>query len=122
MKETIKENYFDMEAKIRELGPIKEIVNNPDAIRSIIAYDGDRHYLQAFLETVNNAIDARLVTEEDLRFFRSGEFMDAIVHLEETIEAVNPHEMQTAERLDKINYVSVFKDAKTLFICKLYSS
>ena len=50
MKETIKENYFDMEAKIKALGPIKEIVNNPDAIRSIIAYDGDRHYVHASLK------------------------------------------------------------------------
>ncbi len=116
MKETIKESYFDLEARIRALGPIKEIVNNPDAIRSIIAYDGDRHFLQAFLEAVNNAIDAGQIREEDLRFFRSGEFMDAIVHLDETIETVNPHEMQTAERLDKINYVSVFKDAKTLSV------
>ena len=116
MGNTIKENYFNLEAKIRALGPIKEIVNNPDAIRGIIAYDGDRHYLQAFLETVNKAIKERILTEEDLHFFRNGEFMDAIVHLDETIAAVNPHEMQTAERLDKINYVSVFMDSKTLSV------
>ena len=116
MKETIKESYFDLETKIRALGPIKEIVNNPDAIRSIIAYDGDRHYLCVFIDAINEGLNNGTLGEEDLHYFRSGEFMDAIVHLDETIETVNPHEMQTAERLDKINYVSVFKDAKTLSV------
>ncbi len=116
MKDTIKESYFDLEAKIRALGPIKDIVNNPDAIRSIIAYDGDRHYLCAFIDAINAGLKNGTLTEDDLYYFRNGEFVDSIVHLKETIAEVNPHEMQTAERLDKINYMSLLHDDKTLAV------
>ena len=119
MKENKKENYFVMQTKIKALGPIKEVVNNPDMIKAIIAYDGDRHYLCAFIDSVNAALKDGTITEEDLHYFQSGKFMDAIVHLNQTIAEVDPHELQTAERLDKVNYVSLLEDPKS---CKLYSS
>ncbi len=116
MKENKKENYFAMQAKIKALGPIKEVVNNPDMIKAIIAYDGDRHYLCAFIDAINGALKDGTITEEDLHYFQNGEFMDAIVHLNQTIADVNPHELQTAERLDKVNYVSLLEDPKTLAV------
>ena len=116
MKENKKENYFVMQTKIKALGPIKEVVNNPDMIKAIIAYDGDRHYLCAFIDSVNAALKDGTITEEDLHYFQSGKFMDAIVHLNQTIAEVDPHELQTAERLDKVNYVSLLEDSKTLAV------
>ena len=116
MKENLRENYYTMQAKIKSLGPIKNVVNNPDVIRNIIAYDGDRHYLCAFIDEINEALEDKKINGEDLHYFRSGEFADAIVHLKETINEVNPHEMQTAERLDKINYMSLLEDANSLAV------
>lgn len=116
MKENLRENYYTMQAKIRALGPIKNIVNNLDVIRNIIAYDGDRHYLCAFIDEINEALEAKIISGDDLHYFRSGEFADAIVHLKETIDEVNPHELQTAERLDKINYISLLEDAQSLAV------
>ena len=116
MKDNLRENYYTMQAKIKKLGPIKKLVNDFDAIRRIIAYDGDRHYLCAFIDEINEALESKVITGEDLHYFRSGEFADAIVHLKETINEVNPHELQTAERLDKINYISLLEDAQSLAV------
>ena len=116
MQEAVNENYYEMKAKISSQGSIKDIVNNPDLIKRIIAYNGDRHFLCAFIDLVNEELEKGTLDEGDLSFFRSGEFADAIVHLKETIEKVEPREMQVSERLDKVNYMSLLHDPISLAV------
>lgn len=116
MNENVRENYYDMQKRIKALGNIKNVVNNPEMLMNIIGYSGDRHYLCAFIDEVNKALEEKTLKEEDLSLFRNGFFVDKIINLKDTVEATFPRELQTAERLDKINYMSLLEDEKSLAV------
>lgn len=116
MNENVRENFNDLLSKIRALGNIKDVVNNPNSLESVIAYGGDRHLVCALIEEINRGLENKTLREEDLRLFRNGFFADKIVHLQDTVAEVNPRELQTAERLDKVNYMSLLQDAKSLAV------
>lgn len=112
-----KENYYNLLDKINALGPIEEIVNDENIINQIISYNGDRHLIYAFFDKVNMALQKKQLNPESLTYFRSGKLMDSIINLEETLEKCgSTRKPYTAEKLDKINYISLIDDKETLAI------
>ena len=109
-----KEQYDALLQRIRNLGPITDVLRSPIMIKQIIAYSGDRHLLCAFFDIVNAELEKGRLTDDDMEFFRSGDLMDAIVNLDKTIAGAR--DIFPAEILDKINYVSLIKDPKTLAV------
>jgi len=113
----VKESYYDLVGKIKSIGPIKDIVKNETMLKNIISYGGDRHLLCALFDEINLGIESGTIQDEDLQYFRSGKIMDYIVNLEQTIYETKPRQTFPAERLDKVNYVSLIKDDQTLAAC-----
>lgn len=102
---------------IRNLGPINEVIRDADKIKAILAFNGDRHLICALFEAVTDGLERGQISDDDMRFFRSGELMDWIVNLGDTVNQFGPRELFSAERLDKINYVSMVRDSETLAAC-----
>ena len=116
----IKQAYPDLLSMIDRLGPIERVATDPNIINQIIAYDTDRHLLCALFDRINEAIEKGKIVPEELAFFRSGEAMDQIVNLKQTIQNFGndpAREVYSAEILDKINYVSLLKDPESLAAC-----
>lgn len=111
-----KEPYGELLSKIDSIGTIKQVVNSPDMINQIISYNGDRHLLCALFDRINLGIKSGEISEEDLNYLRSGKMMDAIVNLDKTVQQYASRQSFRAERLDKINYVSLLEDPQTLAV------
>ncbi len=107
------ENYDVMKSNIQKLGPIKEILKDHDLVKSIIAYNGDRHYFQAFIDLVNEELEHEKLSPDDLEVFNSGEVADAIVNIDETVKKYGNRDAYPAEKWDKLNYLSTIKDSNS---------
>ena len=68
----IKQAYPDLLGMIDKMGPIENIVANPNLINEVIAYDTDRHLLCALFDRINEALEAGRIVPEQLSFFRTG--------------------------------------------------
>ena len=116
----IKQAYPDLLGMIDKMGPIENIVANPNLINEVIAYDTDRHLLCALFDRINEALEAGRIVPEQLSFFRTGAAMDGIINLKQTIERFGndpAREVYPAEILDKVNYVSLLRDPESLAAC-----
>lgn len=108
-----KEHYDDLLKRIDDLGPLKDVINSEQKINSIIAYNGDRHLICALFDRVNEGLKNGLISEEDLTLFRNGTLINSIINLKETTAQYGGREPFAAERLDKINYISLIDDNQT---------
>jgi len=109
-----KEPYDELLKKIDSLGPINQIVTNPDTLNRIIAYEGDRHLLCALFDRINEAKQEGLLIDSDLDYLRSGQLMDKIINLDIIAAQYAKRQLDPSERLDKINYVSLINDEQVL--------
>ncbi len=105
-------NYFEMKNKINSLGSMKEILNNHDLVKSIIAYNGDRHFFLAFIDLINEGLAKHEITSDDLEVFTSGEVADAIVNIEQTAKKYGNRQAYPSEAWDKLNYLALITDSK----------
>ena len=118
--EEIKQPYDKLLNFIDRIGPIEKIANNSEIIKIIMSYDTDRHLLCAFFDRINEALESGKLLPEVLTYFRTGEIMDDIIHLEEIIKKYGhdkTRNLYNSEILDKINYVSLIKDEQSLSAC-----
>ncbi|MCH5166986.1 MAG: hypothetical protein J1F35_03750 [Erysipelotrichales bacterium] len=104
------EDYYEMKERIKSFGPMKEILNNHDLVKSIIAYNGDRHFFSAFIDLVNEALAKHEIWSDDLDVFKSGEVADAIVNIKATAVKYGNRNAYPSELSDKLNYLSQIKD------------
>ena len=94
------------------------IINNIDKIRdknfllNLIASE-DRHDFSNFLYDVDRAKRAGLLEDGDFVLFRNGFVVNAIVSLKDSKNVIG-RELQTAELLDKVNYLSLIPDFESL--------
>ena len=93
-------------------------INNIDKIRdknfllNLIASE-DRHDFSNFLYDVDRAKRAGLLEDGDFVLFRNGFVVNAIVSLKDSKNVIG-RELQTAELLDKVNYLSLIPDFESL--------
>ena len=106
------ENYEVMKNKIKSLGSMKEILKNHDLVKSIIAYNGDRHFFTAFIDLVNEGLAKHEIWDDDLEVFTSGEVADAIVNIDQTARQYGNRQAYPNETLDKLNYLALITDSK----------
>lgn len=105
------ENYYEMRNRIKSLGSLKEILKNNDLVKSIIAYNGDRHFFAAFIDLINEGLANHEITSNDLGVFTSGEVADAIVNMKKTAHQYGNRKVYPAEIWDKLNYLATINDS-----------
>lgn len=91
---------------------LADILNSKPALKQIIL-SKDRHDLSNFLYSVQEALRSGYITEEDFRLFRNGFAIDCVLNLTDDLKE-QKRELQTAELLDKINYLSLVPDTESL--------
>ena len=115
-----KQSYEKLLSFIDSIGPIEKIAINPEIVKTILILNTDRHILCALIDRINDALKNGKILPEELVYFRSGEIMDDIIHLDRTIKNYahgRRKELFTSEILDKINYISLLHDEKSLSAC-----
>lgn len=104
------EDYEAMKERIKSLGTVNEILSNENLVMSIIAYNGDRHFFQAFIDLVNEGLSKKEINPHDLTVFNSGKVADAIVNMDKTAEVYGAREAYPNEICDKLDYLSFIND------------
>ena len=105
--------YDKLEQMIDEMGDLKRVVNNKQAILSLLTSNVDRHILCAFFEKINKKIATGDLDQSDLTLLRSGWLVEQIINLEELVNK-SGRLMFPFEIGDKLNYVSLLRDIPTL--------
>ena len=110
-----KKPYQELEKFINRFGNIKNIAKNPNIIRTILTSDMDRHVMCALIDKINEAVKAGKLSYDELPYFRNGLLADDIVNLDKLISVYNnSRELFPSEILDKLNYMSLIEDEKSL--------
>ena len=112
-----REHYQDLLKRIDGIGPIEEVAKNPDRIRQVLSADTDRHLFCALIDRINDAVEAKRLSYEELPYLRQGLLMDDIVKLKDLIPLYGDDPkrlLYSSEILDKVNYVSLLKDPQIL--------
>lgn len=91
---------------------IVDKMNNKAFLLNLIASE-DRHDFSNFLYDVDNAKRDGLLKDDDFALFRNGFVVNAVVSLKDA-KSVIGRELQTAELLDKVNYLSIIPDFESL--------
>lgn len=115
-----RQNYETLLNMIDRMGNIEDVATNPEMIKTVLGYDTDRHLFCALIDRINEAVEAKKMTYEEIPYFQNGRLMDDIVNLKRTIQEYGNHpsrEVYTSEILDKVNYVGLIQDPKTLAAC-----
>lgn len=107
--ETI-EDYNDMKSEIKSYGNIKEILKNHDLVMTIIAHNGDRDFFKVFIDLVNEGLENKIINQNDLELFTSGEIVNAIVNLDNTTQEYSKRDSYPEELKDKLIQLSHIKD------------
>ena len=113
MIEEKRQTYDKLQSMIDEMGDLKDVVNNKEAILSILTSDVDRHILCAFFEKINKMVAIGKLDQSDLALLRSGWLVEQIINLEALVNQ-RGRELFSFEIGDKLNYVSLLRDIPSL--------
>ena len=91
---------------------IKEKMNNKNFLMNLIASE-DRHDFSNFLYDVEDAKRKGLLEDDDFELFRNGFVVNAVISLKDAKNVIG-RELQPAELLDKVNYLSLVPDFESL--------
>lgn len=87
-------------------------ITNKNFLLNLIASE-DRHDFSNFLYDVDKAKRDGLLSDDDFILFRNGFVVNAIVSLKDAKNVIGRN-LQTAELLDKVNYLSLVPDFESL--------
>ena len=108
-----RQSYDKLEEMIKSMGDLKSIVNNKQAVLSILTSNVDRHLLCAFFEEINKLVAMGEITPADLTLLRSGWLVEQIINLEALVNQAG-REIFPFEIGDKLNYVTLLRDIPSL--------
>lgn len=91
---------------------IIENMRDKNFLLNLIASE-DRHDFSNFLHEVYRAKEMGLLEEDDFILFRNGFVVNAVIALKDAKNVIG-RELQTAELLDKVNYLSLIPDIESL--------
>lgn len=87
-------------------------IKDKNFLLNLIASE-DRHDFSNFLYEVDKAKRMGLLNDDDFTLFRNGFVVNAIIALKDSKNAIG-RELQPAELLDKVNYLSLVPDLESL--------
>lgn len=111
------EDFFEMAKKLNLIATLKELVESEEFIKSIIAYNGDRHFFYVFICLINEALNDKSLKGDSLKWFRNGMVAQWIINIDKTVSEYGNRASYPAEILDKLNYLASLNDAKSFVSC-----
>ena len=113
MIEEKRQTYDKLQSMIDEMGDLKDVINNKEALLSILTSDVDRHILCALFEKINKMVAIGKLDQSDLTLLRSGWLVEQLINLESLVNQ-RGRELFPFEIGDKLNYVSLLRDIPSL--------